>query len=295
MSVDRIAYIADYAAAKAYYESTTHIRGQSEHRKPLGDRRYHSAFYMCVRHEDVGPVYECFLYRTPVVKFMPDGTVELRNGGWASNSTHRFITKLTDVRTSKHEGDTVAEVSNGSFQMESGLKLVLRRNEQRQYEVIEGGVTQTKYSISRKGTANIRKRYAEFLKYFEGMVALRREGPGARQGHFFKINRSELGGRIDYHGRRSEEFSYQFISMISATGDDQHEKFYRAFLLAALASYVQMKSNSPETIIVLVRNMREGILETMYRYHSNESLTKTDIPLGGLGSRKYKDWCKEGS
>jgi len=289
MSVDRVAYIADYAAAKAYYESTTHIRGQSEHRKPLGDRRYHSAFYMCVRHEDVGPVYECFLYRTPVVKFMPDGTVELRNGGWASNSTHRFITKLTDVRTSKHEGETVAEVSNGSFQMERGLKLVLRRNEQRQYEVIEGGATQTKYSINRKGTANIRKRYAEFLKYFEGMVALRREGPDTKN-PFLKANRSEFAGVTMAGG-----FDETFISLISATGDDQHEKFYKAFLLVVLTSHVQLKASSSETIVVLVRNMREGILETMYRQHSNESLTKTDIPLGGLGSRKYKDWCKEGS
>lgn len=331
-ATDRMATIADYTTAERHFENTKHIRGRSEQSKPLGERRDFDRFSMTKSHwmNDKGgsdgeckPSYDCVLYSTTVVRFRPDGVVAVRDGGYVTQSTHAFIRRLTNVSVSTHEGATVLSVANGKFEIPRGLNssnstsLLMRRNRYWQYEVLNGE-PQYKLEINRTGTGAIRRRYAEFIKYFGSMVALRKEkAVGRLWGHahgseFVKFNEGELvqsvaGMEITINSphnvyafarclddRSSRDYSFnmtKFIDLISDTSDKQHASFYAAFMLMCALSGTKQRTRGGEMACSAVA-VRKSMLEVLYKWHSDEAIRRVDLPLGELGSRKYMSWLK---
>jgi hypothetical protein len=331
-ATDRMATIADYATAERLFADTKHIRGRSEQSKPLGERRDFDRFSITKSHwmNDKGgsdgeckPSYNCVLYTTTVVRFRPDGVVAVRDGGYVTQSTHAFIRRLTNVSVSTHEGATVLGVANGKFEVPRGLNssdstsLLMRRNRYWQYEVLNGE-PQYKLEINRTGTGAIRRRYAEFIKYFDSMVALRREKADGRWwGHangseFVKFTEEELVQSVAgmaitvslprsvyefarcLNDRSRNDYSFtvaKFIALISDTSDKQHTSFYGAFMLMCALSGVQQRARGGEVACSAVA-IRNNMLEVLYKWHSDEAIRRVDLPLGELGSRKYLNWMK---
>lgn len=331
-ATDRMAAIADYAEAEQLFADTKHIRGRNEHSKPLGERRDFDRFsisrgnWMNDKGGDDGerkPSYECVLYSTTVVRFQPDGVVVVRDGGYSTQSTHAFIRRLTSVSVSTHEGATVLGVANGKFEIPRGLNsldstsLFMRKNEKGQYEVTNG-TPQYRLEINRTGTGAIRRRYAEFIKYFDSMVALRREKADGRYWGYpqsievIKFTEGELvqsvaGMQITINSphnvyafarclddRSRNDYSLNttmFVALISDTSDKQHTSFYGAFMLMCALSSIQHRTRSVGIVCSAVA-IRKNMLEVLYKWHSDEALRRVDLPLGELGSRKYLNWLK---
>lgn len=338
-ATDRMATIADYAAAEKLFENTKHIRGRSEQGKPLGERRDFDRFSLTKSHwmNDKGgddgerkPSYDCVLYSTTVVRFQPDGVVAVRDGGYVTQSTHAFIRRLTSVSVSTHEGATVLHTTNGRFEIPRGLNsldstsLHMRKNEKGQYEVLNG-TPQWKLEINRTGTSAIRKRYAEFIKYFDSMVALRKEQADGRYwGHangsdngsdngseFVKFTEGELVQSVAGMGitinsphsvyafarclndRSRNDYTFtvaKFIALISNTSDKYHTSFYGAFMLMCALSSAQHRTQAGVACSAVA--VRKNMLEVLYKWHSDEALRRVDLPIGELGSRKYLNWLK---
>jgi hypothetical protein len=332
-ATDRMATIADYAAAEKFFENTKHIRGRSEHSKPLGERRDINRFSITKSHwmNDKGgsdgeckPSYNCVLYNTTVVRFRFDGVVAVRDGGYVTQSTHAFIRRLTNVSVSTHEGATVLHAANGRFEIPRGsnsldsTSLLMRRNRYWQYEVLNGE-PQYRLEINRTGTSAIRRRYAEFIKYFGSMVALRKEKADGRYwgqangSEIVKFTEGELvqsvaGGMeitinsprsvyqfarcLDDRSRNDYSFAVtKFIALISDTSDKQHTSFYGAFMLMCALSGVQQRTQGGNIACSAVA-IRKNMLEVLYKWHSDEAIRRVDLPLGELGSRKYMSWLK---
>jgi hypothetical protein len=108
---------------------------------------------------------------------MPDGVVEVRNGGYVTVSTHMFIEEVlagTGIRVLGQRGKTIVRVSGQALALGNSEKLRLRKNENGRLQPLE---TQTHYAyrINRKGANIVRARFKEFYDYFKGFIKLRAE------------------------------------------------------------------------------------------------------------------------
>ena len=309
---DRIARIADYAAAEKFFENTKHIRGRTEQDKPLGDRRLIYTFYMSRVHRSEGVLYVCTLYRTPVVTFMPDGEVRVCVQSYTTRSTHDFIRAvLANVSVSTHENQTVLHVSNGKFIVPRDGHVKLRRNDKGQYEALDQ-TPQTKLKINRTGTAAVRRKYADFISYMDGVLAVRKhEG-------MVRITYGEIGDVLDtikvdgvvrldaekyetnWIKRSRNTGMLNLLNLITDKSEDQHKWFYKAFLTLVMSKAnnnnhrapARITGNEDRKVTHSAAVLKAHLLDSLYRWHSGWTLTRVTLPLGELGSTKYEHWLR---
>lgn len=178
-SVARVATLRTYADAHKWWDRTKPIRGRAVDVRPLADRRHADAY--SIRKNPQNDAIECVLYRTPVVTFMPDGEVHIRNGGYPSTSTHMFIEEVLrgNVRASSKMGKTVVRVGEQVVMLGSDevLRIANNRGDYPREHVFEvlGAKTNYAYRINRKGANIVRARFKEFYDYFKGFTKLRSE------------------------------------------------------------------------------------------------------------------------
>ena len=78
--------MSNYNHYKSLYESIKPIRGRAVDVRPLGKR---SRDWETIRMD--GDVVECVLYKTPVVRYYPDGRIGLQCDSWVTTSTAEFM------------------------------------------------------------------------------------------------------------------------------------------------------------------------------------------------------------
>jgi hypothetical protein len=180
-TVKQVPTLMYYDMAYAVWEQTKPIRGRSVDLRPLAERRYADCY--SIRKNAEGAI-ECVLYKTPVVTFMPDGEIHIRNGGYASASTHTFIQEVvgTGVRVNGQRGKTIVRLSGHALALGANEVLRLRKDENGRLQPLTMQ-THYAYRINRKGANIVRARYKEFYDYFKGFVKLRaQETQGAYYG-----------------------------------------------------------------------------------------------------------------
>jgi hypothetical protein len=179
-SVQYIPRITSYKAALAHFKQTKPIRGHSPERFPLGRRRDHDAFWMRMRADNA---VEFIAYKTPVVTFLPDdaegsGIIEVRTAGYATTTTHMFITQVLGIQASRYAphwtqvraGQDVA-LLGGAYDLPTA---VARLRNVDGALVFAGDVAEHyQYAMDRKAANNVRRKYKEFTDYFAGMLKLR--------------------------------------------------------------------------------------------------------------------------
>lgn len=173
-SVMKVPALDNYRHAHSQWSATKPIRGRSVDVRPLGQRSDVDAY--SIRKNPQNDAIECVLYRTPVVTFMPDGEVHIRNGGYPSTSTHMFIEcVLRGVRANGKLGKTVVSFVGGQVTM-LGSDEVLRLNRCERGRLQQvNPQTNYAYRINRKGANIVRARFKEFYSYFKGFIKLRSE------------------------------------------------------------------------------------------------------------------------
>lgn len=78
--------MSNYNHYKSLYESIKPIRGRAVDVRPIGKR---SRDWETIRMD--GDVVECVLYKTPVVRYYPDGRIGLQCDSWVTPSTAEFM------------------------------------------------------------------------------------------------------------------------------------------------------------------------------------------------------------
>lgn len=172
-TVKQVPTIRDYNEAKQWWEHTKPIRGRSVDLRPLAERRYADCY--SIRKNPENQAIECVLYKTPVVSFMPDGEVHIRNGGWATASTHMFIEEVlgTGVRVCGQRGKTIVKLNGSVISLGANEVVRIRKNGSK-YEALNEQ-THHDYKINRRGANIVRGRYKDFYDYFKGFIKLRAE------------------------------------------------------------------------------------------------------------------------
>ena len=173
----RVPRVLDYSDAKWQYDNTKPIRGRMAETRPLGERRDADTYSIRMNGDDV----ELVLYKTPVITFRTNGEVVIRNDGWASVSTHQFITQVLGLPTRGKGGSSVIKVGKQDYTMTGEGRMVLCREGTNTWRVLEHERLYG-YKANRKAITNVRSRYSEFRKYLGGFLSLRREEVVLHQG-----------------------------------------------------------------------------------------------------------------
>lgn len=173
-TVMRVPRIANYTEAYAKWNNTKPMRGRSDDKRPLGERRDVDTY--SIRKNVWTEAIELVLYQTPVIKFTADDEVVLNHGRWPSASTCQFISRvLAGVGASRVRGEVVLGFSTADGRVIQKLgqdeELVLVRSGDGRWQPKQIK-TLFDYRINRREANNVRKDVKQFRDYLQGMVKL---------------------------------------------------------------------------------------------------------------------------
>ncbi len=247
-----ISWFRDYGDALHKYENTTDIRGRvQEPKRPLGHRKAVD-MYSIVK-LDNGDI-ECVLYQTPVVTFRVDGTVSLRAGGWASQTTANFIPEVMGHGVSVRVFDRklCLNIHGNEYFMDNHTAFHLRKDEEGRWQPLEAKQMFV-HNIKRKESNNVIRKYAEVFSYLESMRKLRHDGTNAT---FSKQEIEECFGepkdnyarRLDItlggHHATGHKLYADFKTWIDDKSEDKHMSYYKVLLvLANTVGYMDWHTN----------------------------------------------------
>ena len=212
-----IPFLRNYNEAQTKMENTKPIRGSGANggRIALGHRHRVAEFYMTKT--DKGAI-ECVCYRTPVVTFHPDGNIELRSGGWSSSTTACFIEDVLPISCRVNQSSLVVGFNGGEYRFRGeGFMLAWVDGRLSPLNVEPDHV----YRVNRKEANNVRKRYAEFTKFFMGMVKLT-EGEVIKDQEFVRVF-----GEGDRYG---DEIRPKLMNDIALRSKEQVEAFFTDYI-----------------------------------------------------------------
>lgn len=167
--------LGNYHSARQHFDSVKPIRGKGRNagKVPLGERRKH---WMHMR-ELPDKSIECVLYNTPCVTYNVDGTIQLQNDSWNTNTTVQFINALLMHPVgyvSRSKDNMRFNTGNYTFVIphDGGLTLHYDEKEGRWLPNASEVDQITIHKIDRKAMNKVRAQYAWALKYIRGLVKM---------------------------------------------------------------------------------------------------------------------------
>lgn len=176
MARHRLTALRTYEEASEKEKSTAPIRGRSSECKPIGDRR--GTHFTIRREADDSIVARC--YRSDLIRWYPDGRIFITNGGYASQTTHDFISRVISRNYALCFGyDGKTWIKSGSdytvYPLAKGGQYFTR--DAAGYLVAETPNYAVVHKINRPAMQAARKEIAPFVKYFNGMMKLTQWAP----------------------------------------------------------------------------------------------------------------------
>ena len=166
-TVRHVPRCTNYANAKRIHDQITPIRGRTPEIRPLGQRRDADEYWARMD----GDVVEFVLYKTPVIRFHPEGDIEITVANWSTASTHQFIWHVLNLRAMGRAGKTVIDFRPEKVAIDPSSSLLVRMVEGKLKPVdakpLDG------YAVNRKAMNKVKAQYKEFIQYVKGFEALR--------------------------------------------------------------------------------------------------------------------------
>ena len=185
-----VPHLASYEEASRWEANTKPIRGDADGTKPLGKRNQK---YRSIRREPDGSigVYTGWWYnsgaRTPLVRYMPDGSLHLCPMSSHSASDNEIITRVTGMHITtekglwaRYDGGTT-RLNTGRYDKKEGRYVhdkpnVFVKNERGNWVPAQQECITT-HVVNRRGAKEVRARYAEAIAYIKALGKLRRDSP----------------------------------------------------------------------------------------------------------------------
>lgn len=172
---DDVSVLYNYAAAARREAEVKPIRGRTPECKPLGDRKKTHA---SIRKEGEDIIVR--LYQTDIVRYRPDGTVIVNQGGHESMSTRAYLNAVLPLSFGSYQGMTVWYDGSGRDGDGYALHLLHARKDNifkhNPNNVRPWEFTNPKPCVvhqkNRVGTKAVRAKYDTFLKYVKNIKKL---------------------------------------------------------------------------------------------------------------------------
>ena len=280
--------LVNYNEAHHAWETTTPIRGRSEDTRPLGHRRCVNQY--TIRKAESGAI-ECVLYKTPVVSYLPDGQIVLKDDGWKSVSTAYFIEEVLGVQARIFNRDLNVSFGGGEYPVPTdGLRLVRGGD----YLLTPLNAQTTKvHAIDRKGANNVRAKYSDFHTYMMGMLKLRANDVVTAE----EVVMSGVGVYdLDrtYHTKFPEQVQAFFALVNDRNPETQTASWYHATLALVRAfgrwSYKADGVVVPTDATKIARKFDELVLG----FNRDEALTCRELSLGEVKRDNYAKYFSSG-
>ena len=279
--------LANYNEAHHAWETTTSIRGRSEDTRPLGHRRSVDQYQI----RKNGDVMECVLYKTPVVSYLPDGQIVIKDDGWKSVTTAYFIEEVLGVSARIFNRELNVSFLGGEFPVpEGGLYLIRDTNG----SLIPTNAQTTKvHAIDRKGANIVRAKYANFNTYMMGMLKLRANDVITAE----EVKMSGMGV-YDLDHAYSSKFPEQMQAFFGLVTDINPETQTASWYHATLAlvrsfgrwSYKQDGVVIPQDVKKITRKFDELVLG----FNRDECFIERELELGDVKRDTYAKYFSTG-
>ena len=173
-----------YAGASEKEKSTVPIRGRSPECKPIGDRK--DSHFTIHRLPDESVVAKC--YNSDLIRWYPDGRIFITNGGYASQTTHDFISRLMGRwgygQCCGHDDKTWIRSDNYDvYPLAKGGQYFTWDSQNDPHHLIaETPNYPVTHVINKPAMQAARKEIAPFIKYFNNMMKLTQWAPMEYEG-----------------------------------------------------------------------------------------------------------------
>jgi hypothetical protein len=282
-----ITYIRGYAEALGKFENTKPIGGKGVNagKISLGHRHRVGEFYM--EKSDTG-VIKCMCYQTPVVSFHPDGNIELNSGGWASTTTACFISEVLPVSCRITDNSLVVGVAGDEYKL---------KKEGVMFKSIEGKLTPMNlepeyvYRVKRAVANNVRKKYADFIRYFNGVIKLREDGMvkedeyiqvfGVDGNYNAQVRKPKLPNDIALRNKEQVE------SMFAMIESSDPEMQYKATLLI-MKQFGKRHYWKDNGYSITQDGVKRAMNNLIFARHKEEIFDVIELPLGTIKKDSWR-------
>jgi len=269
---------------RTYEEASKHearvmpIRGRTPECKPIGDRK--DTGFTIRRLPDGSIVATC--YSSDLIRWYPDGRMFITNGGWPSNTTHDFISRLMGrwgyLQCCGSNGETWLTLGpdRKAFPLARGGQFFTWDPSGR-YLIAETPNYPITHVINKPAMQAARKEIAPFVEYFNNMMKLTQWAP-------MEGNVVYLGAdRIVHERMRSndtEEWA-RVMTWLVQNGTADHWIYDPVTRKHTHLRYVSKKA------------IQARITRVLLSTHRSKLLTKRTHTKGGFVKDAYKDYADD--
>jgi hypothetical protein len=154
-----------------------------------------------------GDNYEAILYRTPLLTYKPDDTIEVNFGQWVSASSLKFISALLGRVSCRTVADrpVMHTIGEKAYCMFDGMQL--RWDTQTNGPVVLNAKETSVHKVKRKALNEKRKTIKEFWEYAKNMCAISTTAT---------LERDDIGGLRQYE---ADTVCQKLVSLIHGATD----------------------------------------------------------------------------
>jgi hypothetical protein len=257
-----------YAEAVKQEASVAPIRNHTPECKPLGARK---KTHTTIRRE--GDDIIAKLYDTDIVRWKPDGTIIINQGGHATDTTRKYLNALLPLFFTSHQGKTViwrgldeqAAQTHSSWREPKFKQFILYDHRDNIFTSEPNNVSLPHFInpepcmvhvINRAGAKLVRARYAKFIRYMENIKKL-------------------------MNGFPDSTLSVAYLSLTDkmemAAGDSLEDHHY---VMSMLVRESRWNRNPP--------NPLRKFESLMLQWHRDEMLTAVTLPYGVVKEDRFK-------
>lgn len=286
MARHRLTSLRTYEEASQKEKSTAPIRGRTPECKPIGDRR--DTHFTIRKEADGSIVARC--YRSDLIRWYPDGRIFITNGGYASQTTHDFISRVISRNYALCFGyDGKTWIKSGSdytvYPLAKGGQYFTRHAAG--YLVAETPNYAVTHVINRPAMQAARKEIAPFTKYFNNMMKLTQWAPpeeASDKALYSRLLRNNQQVLALMQSNDTEQWAQVMEYLVWCGARDDRD--YRQDPQTGQYKWTTLRYIAKSAI-------QEKITHTLLATHRSKLLTKRTHTTGGWVKDAYKDYADD--
>jgi len=299
--------ITTYANAVRHESLVKPIRGDANGTKPLGAR---NKKHYNIRKEGNDIVVR--MHNTDIVRYHPDDTLTINNGGWVSPSTHDMFNMLLglQMRTQYYRawvncfnrsaiGMSAPQIVRGTWRLPNNVPVRVVPHEG--HWLLADAEENVTHAVNRKAANKVRKDYTKFRTYLSAMTKLRTEYVAVQRWNgpdvtipVVKISRSELETHNlvahDTVVLADRKFASQADNLKGLIRSDDAQDNYRALLTIMRTAHEGRYWIGQEGISVTPERVGKTLDELIMFIHRYEVIEKKPAKQGVATRDRYDKW-----
>ena len=266
--------INNFEQARMHYESIKPIRGSDNLRPLCGTPNGRRKKHLQIIELGYGNAYALRVYDTNVITYKRDGAILINNGGWATATTHGFITEALmhlGVSARTRSESTWLNLRCGDFRIADGVDAILEPNEDGNL-ILRNPEPVYVHRLNRKVWNGVRKQHSAFLSYIESMSKLVEPANNADRWHRNTGLRTWITAHnVDREGARA-----------TLTCEDPNEGWAQLLEMFTLgATQFDWNWGASEFNARIVRSkFKRQAYELLKYFYADEIFIREEAPLG---------------